>query len=69
MPKLSEIPDPRVDWNNIRYNAKSDGLRPRLGFRYCKKCNQPLAVNQFNFHKNKNNPDGYSYICIKCSQH
>lgn len=68
MAKLSEIPDASVDWNNIRYNTRSDGLRPRPGFRYCKKCNTPLAVNQFNYYRNKNNPDGYSYVCIKCMQ-
>ena len=68
MNTYQNIPDPSVDWDNIRYNSASDGLRPEAGFRYCKKCGILYAVNSWNFPRNKNNPDGYSYRCKSCNK-
>lgn len=65
---FKNIPDPNVDWDNIRYNSLSDNLRPEMGFRYCTSCFLLYAVNSWNFNKNKNSPDGYSYICKKCNK-
>lgn len=61
-------PDPRVDWDSIEYNINSDALRPEVGYRYCKTCKRLYAVNSWNFNRNKNTPDGYSYICKKCNK-
>lgn len=62
-----DIPDPNVDWDNIRYNKTSDAIRPDKGFRFCKQCGYLYAVNNYNYYKNKQAPDGYSYVCRKCS--
>jgi len=66
--KFSDVPDPRVDWDNIRYNSLSDNLRPEPGYRYCKQCFILYAVNSWNFNKDKRSPDGYSYTCKKCNK-
>ena len=63
------IPDPTVDWDNIRYNITSDAIRPEVGYRYCNKCKKLYAINHWNFNRNKNTPDGYSYICKSCNKH
>lgn len=65
---FKDKPDPTVAWDDINYNAASDSLRPAPGYRYCKTCKLLYAINNWNFSKNKNNPDGYSYICKNCAK-
>lgn len=65
---LKNTPDPNINWNDIHYNSISDTLRPEPGYRFCRKCNELYAINNYNFSKNINNPDGYSYVCKNCAK-
>lgn len=66
---IKDLPDPNIDWDRIRLKKSSDAIRPKKGFRYCKKCGNLYPINCFYFCRNKNTPDGYSYICKECSKH
>ena len=65
---FQNIPDPNVDWDNIKYNSYSDGTRLEPGFKTCSSCLKLLAINAYNFNRNKRSPDGYQYICKECSK-
>ena len=67
-PKLSEVPDSTINWNDINYTEASDRLRPKPGFKYCRQCEKLLPINAYNFYKQKTSPDSYQSICKKCSK-
>lgn len=66
--QFNNKPDPRVDWDNIKYTSSSDAIRPEPGYRYCTSCWMLYAVNHWNFSRNRNTPDGYNYHCKKCAR-
>lgn len=63
-----DIPDPSVDWDFINYTAKSDSIRPSVGWRVCTKCGNTYPVNNYHFSRNRRNPDGYTYECKECQK-
>lgn len=63
-----DVPDPNIDWEYIHYKTSSEAIRPENGWRICKKCNRCLAINNWNFSRSRNSPDGYSYICKECAK-
>lgn len=65
---LKNTPDPKIDWEYIHLTTASDAIRPSFGFRVCKSCSKVLAINSWNFSRNKRSPDGYSYYCKECSK-
>ena len=62
----TDIPDPTIDWGNIRLTTRSKAIRTKLGWRICTRCGNTLAVNEYNYPRNKRNPDGYDYQCKEC---
>lgn len=65
---IKDLPDPTVDWDNIRYNTTSDAIRPSPGYRFCNKCKNCYPINSYYFAKYTRSPDGYQYTCKNCNK-
>ena len=63
-----DIPDPSIDWEFIKYNNRSDSIRPSPGWRVCTKCGNTYPVNSYNFSRDRHSPDGYCYQCKECQR-